>query len=205
LIKGDKSRILEIIIQNLIVNLITQTTESMSIAYLLSGSNMGDRAAILESAIAYISDLCGEIILCSDVYESPSWGFEHPTPFLNQAIKLKTDLDPESLIKVLLRIEEMCGRIRSDAEGYEARPLDLDILFYDDDIIHLPELIIPHPRLHLRRFTLGPLSEITVDFVHPVSKKTIAVLLDECQDDGMLKKYSDSKCCQKNKEVRDAV
>jgi len=166
----------------------------MSIAYLLSGSNQGDRIKNLQSAITYINKLAGEIIKCSSIFESPAWGFDHPSPFLNQAIKLKTVLEPEALLQTLLSIEASCGRLRNDSDKYEARTLDIDILFYDDMVIDSEGLKIPHPRGHLRRFALLPLSEIAAGLIHPLMKKNIQELLDVCQDESIV-----------TVEVRDAV
>lgn len=176
----------------------------MSIAYLLSGSNQGDRVGNLEAAITSIGKLAGEIIQCSPVFESPAWGFDHPSPFLNQAIKLKTSLEPEELLKTLLSIEDDCGRTRNNMDEYEARTLDIDILLYENAIIKSPQLIVPHPRMHLRRFTLLPLSSIAANIVHPVIHKSIQELLKECPDDSIVRESKDCTCCSK-KEVRDAV
>jgi 2-amino-4-hydroxy-6-hydroxymethyldihydropteridine diphosphokinase len=199
----DKSRFLEIIIQNLIVNLIKQIKESMSIAYLLSGSNQGDRSRNLINAISYINKLAGELIECSPLFESPAWGFDHPTPFLNQALKLKTSLDPEALLQTLLLIEIKCGRVRNNNGQYAARTLDIDILFYDDSIIETEGLEIPHPRVHLRRFALIPLSAIAPQLIHPGLGKSVQDLLLECPDKSIVRKFTDNNC--QKKEVRDAV
>jgi len=176
----------------------------MSIAYLLSGSNQGDRAAILQSANDYISEIAGDILHCSPMFESPPWGFDHPTSFINQAIKLQTPLEPQALLELLLEIENKCGRVRNAGPGYQARTLDIDILFYDDRIIKTAELDIPHPSLHIRRFTLLPLSRIAPDLKHPVLGKSITELLNECKDNGMVNEYPGNTGCQQ-KEVSDAL
>ena len=175
----------------------------MSIAYLLSGSNQGDRTRNLQDAISYINNLAGKIVECSLLFESPAWGFEHPSAFLNQAIKLMTSLEAEELLQTLLFIESKCGRVRKDTGQYEARTLDIDILFYDDSIIETEGLVIPHPRVHLRRFALTPLSEIAPQLVHPLLGKSIQELLEECQDESLLRKLADNHCSEK--EVSDAV
>ncbi|RLD76293.1 MAG: 2-amino-4-hydroxy-6-hydroxymethyldihydropteridine diphosphokinase [Bacteroidetes bacterium] len=178
----------------------------MSIAYLLSGSNLGDRAGNLQSAITYIGKLAGEIVECSSVFESSSWGFDHPTPFLNQTLKVKTSLEPHELLKTLLKIEDKCGRVRRNIEEYESRTLDIDILFYDDLVIEDPDLTIPHPLLHLRRFTLLPLSTIAAGLVHPILHKSVKELLDACPDDSLVTEASNCSCsCCEKKEADDAV
>lgn len=174
----------------------------MSIAYLLSGSNLGNRAGNLQRAVSFIQRGAGNIS-CSPVYESPSWGFEHPIPFLNQVIELQTSLSPSSLLHMLLKIERECGRTRS-GNGYEARTLDIDILFYDDIIIDSAELSIPHPRLHLRRFALMPLSVIAPDLKHPVTGKSIRELLNECPDDSIVTEFTVGNSYHK-REVKDAI
>ncbi len=178
----------------------------MSIAYLLSGSNLGDRAENLQNAITYIGKLGGEIVECSSVFESSSWGFDHPTPFLNQTLKVKTSLEPHELLKTLLKIEDKCGRIRRNIEEYESRTLDIDILFYDDLVIEDPDLTIPHPLLHMRRFTLLPLSTIAAGLVHPILHKSVKELLDACPDNSLVTEASNCSCsCYEKKEADDAV
>ncbi len=175
----------------------------MSIAYLLSGSNQGDRSRNLLDAISNINKMAGEIVECSPLFESPAWGFDHPSPFLNQAIKLKTSLEATALLQTLLLIESKCGRVRNSTGQYEARTLDIDILFYDDIIIDTDGLVIPHPRVHLRRFALTPLSAIAPQLIHPVTGKSIQEMLLECQDDSTVTEFTESH--YPKKEVRDAV
>jgi 2-amino-4-hydroxy-6-hydroxymethyldihydropteridine diphosphokinase len=173
----------------------------MSIAYLLSGSNQGERSEYLQKAVLHLSDLAGEVTKCSPLFESPAWGFEHPSPFLNQAVELKTMLSPEELLEAILGIEAACGRVRNGAGGYEARTLDIDILFYDNVIINTPKLSIPHPRLHLRRFALLPLSFIAGEADHPGLGKSVTELLTECTDTSRVEIFEYSCCnCSKEKE-----
>lgn len=164
----------------------------MSIAYLLMGSNLGHRWSHLCDAADAISRSAGEIMELSKVYESPSWGFDHPSHFLNQAIKLKTRLNPDDLLKNILSIETMLGRKR-ETGGYEARTIDIDILFYDELVIDKQELTIPHPRLHQRRFTLLPLADIAEDHVHPENGLSIKDLLHTCADNSTVRLYNDQK------------
>lgn len=161
----------------------------MAKVYLLTGSNLGDKYKNLQQAARQISAQAGVIRERSSVYESPPWGFDHPEFFYNQVLSVETNLSPDELICTLLDIEEFMGRTRSGS-GYQARLIDLDILFYDQLIFHNNKLEIPHPRLHLRRFTLVPLNEIAPDLVHPLMKKTVRDLLYQCPDEGKVEKVS---------------
>jgi 2-amino-4-hydroxy-6-hydroxymethyldihydropteridine diphosphokinase len=154
----------------------------MSKSVLLLGSNLQHRESIIAKAIAIIGQLneC-KILNKSNLYESEAWGFESENQFLNQAIEIETSLHPTTLLKALLNIENQLGRVRKHA-GYESRIIDIDILFYDHLVINLTELNIPHPRLHLRRFTLICLVEIIPNFIHPTLQKSIQQLHDECID-----------------------
>ena len=140
------------------------------IVYLALGSNLGDRLANLKQAIAALTPQM-DVKAKSQVYETPPWGYEDQPAFLNQAVKAKTYLDPESLLKHLKRLEVALGRKVSFPNG--PRLIDIDILFYDDVVLDTPSLTIPHPRLHERGFVLLPLMDIAPDLVHPLSKKTV--------------------------------
>ena len=166
----------------------------MSIVYLLSGSNLGNRWENLCNAVAAIKQLTGEITHLSPVYESPAWGFDHPKAFLNQAIQLTTKLSPNAILQSILDIETRLGRKRNNA-GYEARIIDIDILFYDNLIIDTKDLIIPHPRLHERRFALLPLLAIDAGFVHPVMNKNINEMLEACHDQSPVYEYKEQETC----------
>ncbi len=157
--------------------------------FLLLGSNMGDRRELLTRSLEMISEKAGTILQRSAIYESEPWGFEDDTPFLNQVVEISTELSPALLLEQLLTIETRLGRIRpfdgcgcSVQEGYSSRNIDIDILFYGQKLVFTEQLMIPHPRLHERKFTLVPLHEIAPGFIHPLLKKTISVLLQECRD-----------------------
>jgi 2-amino-4-hydroxy-6-hydroxymethyldihydropteridine diphosphokinase len=154
------------------------------IVYLALGSNLGDRLANLKQAINSLTPQM-EVKAKSHVYETPPWGYEDQPKFLNQVIKAKTYLDPEPLLKHLKRLEVALGRKESFPNG--PRLIDLDILFYDDQVLHTPSLIIPHPRLHERAFVLLPLMDLEPDLVHPVSKKSVREMAAQCNVDGIEK------------------
>jgi 2-amino-4-hydroxy-6-hydroxymethyldihydropteridine diphosphokinase len=154
----------------------------MEEVYLLLGGNLGDRYTTILQAKDFIREQIGVIHLESSVYESAPWGFEHENAFLNQVIIIKTEHSPESVLQFALDIESELGRVRNNCCEYAGRIIDIDILFYEDRVVNSEHLKIPHPLLHERRFTLQPLVEIAPDLVHPVLKKTMKQLLDECPD-----------------------
>lgn len=149
-------------------------------AYLLIGGNVGDRLNNLTTAIHKINKHCGTIQQVSSIYETAAWGFTNQPHFLNQVIVLNTNLQPEELMQQLLQIEEEMGRKRLIKMG--PRIIDLDILLIDDLILNTTILQLPHPQLPNRKFALLPLNEIASEIVHPVEKKTISQLLQECND-----------------------
>lgn len=152
----------------------------MHIAYLLTGGNLGNRRENLEKAATLINKECGEIFACSSVYETSAWGNTDQPAFYNQAIAVQTTLTARQLMRKVLKIEKIMGRIRK--EKYGPRIIDIDILFYDNEIHNYPLLKLPHPELPNRRFALAPLSEIAPDLMHPVLKKNINELLLTCSD-----------------------
>lgn len=164
----------------------------MEKSYILLGSNMGDRISILSEARDLIEVRCGRIIKMSSLYESEPWGFESKQNFINQAICIETDLSAHELLKVLLSIEIELGRDRSrHYETYVSRPIDLDVIYYGEMINDDEDLILPHPRLQLRRFVLEPLCEIAPDFEHPVMKMTNRELRDICGDSSEVSLYEE--------------
>ena len=162
----------------------------MNITYLILGSNMGDRVQNLSIACTFLKKNAGTITGKSSVYETQPWGFEPDTSFLNQVIRLETLLNPELLLKKVLETEKQSGRERKRGKGYESRILDIDILFYGDKVIIVPDLVIPHPRMQYRMFVLVPLAELIPDYVHPVLNKTIFELKQMCPDTGWVRKWS---------------
>lgn len=149
---------------------------------------MGDRLKNLKDAAHAIASKCGDIVTQSSVYQTAAWGNEAQPDFLNQVLLINTSLNAEDLLKSLLNIEQQMGRVRHQLN--DPRTIDLDILFYNNDIINNSHLQIPHPRIHLRRFVLVPLNEIAPELLHPVSHKTIQQLLAQCSDALNVKKFS---------------
>ena len=152
----------------------------MNHVYLLIGGNLGDRQANLARTIVLISDRCGILLQQSSVYETAAWGMRDQPDFLNQVLLISTALPPQKLLELLLEIEHEMGRFRGEKNG--PRVIDIDILLYNDAIIHEPGLQIPHPRMASRRFVLTPLAEIAEELIHPETGKNIRQMLDECED-----------------------
>jgi 2-amino-4-hydroxy-6-hydroxymethyldihydropteridine diphosphokinase len=159
----------------------------MEKAWLLVGSNEGDREKQLQYALDEIAAHCGPVHTKSGIYETAAWGINEQPDFLNLVVEIGTVLEPLKLLSAILEIEKSAGRQREVKWGQ--RTLDVDILMYGNTILHLPELTIPHPYLHLRRFTLVPFEEIAPQLMHPVLHKTIHELLQECPDTLPVKKY----------------
>jgi 2-amino-4-hydroxy-6-hydroxymethyldihydropteridine diphosphokinase len=161
----------------------------MNQVVLLTGSNMDSPGLNLERAKLLLSKRVGEIVLQSSIYESEPWGFEHQSYFLNQVLVLHTEFYPLQVLSIILEIEKELGRHRQGA-GYQARIIDIDILYYNKQVIHELGLKVPHPLLQDRRFTLEPLAEVLPDYVHPVLNKSNRQLLKECSDNSIVKKTS---------------
>lgn len=159
------------------------------LSLILIGSNLGRRESIINQSIEMMSERCGEVFAVSSLYETEPWGFVAEQDFLNQVVAVRTEKSPHELLSELMKIEKELGRKRHDVEGYESRPIDLDILYYDDLIINDDDLILPHPRLHLRRFVLMPLCDVASDYIHPIFKKSSKELLRCCEDTSEVKLY----------------
>jgi 2-amino-4-hydroxy-6-hydroxymethyldihydropteridine diphosphokinase len=155
----------------------------MSEAIILLGGNQGNRWYFLRQASQALQ-CCGcAIVKASRIYQTQAWGFAADTFFLNQALLITTELSPYVLLHAALDIELRLGRIRdSNAIGYASRCIDIDILLYDERIVSMPDLQIPHPRMHLRRFALIPAAEIVPHWHHPLLRRSIAQLLAQCAD-----------------------
>jgi len=152
----------------------------MNKVYLLIGGNMGSRQGYLEQATQLINAKAGNVVKESSIYETAAWGNTDQPSFLNRALEIHTRCQPDELMNILLSIEEEMGRKRM--EKYGPRIIDIDILFFNDDIVDSPLVTIPHPQVHNRRFALEPMNEIAPGLVHPKFHKTISQLLIECPD-----------------------
>ena len=157
----------------------------MNQAFILLGTNLGDKIANLQQAILSISANLISIVSYSDIYETEAWGNTNQDNFYNQVIELNTELSAVDLLQKLLQIEIQMGRVRN--QKWEARIIDLDILYFNHEIIDTENLKVPHPYLHVRRFTLAPLVQIAAEFLHPVFNKTNTALLENCSDNSEVK------------------
>ncbi len=152
------------------------------ITFLSLGSNAGDRLKHLRYAVSEMKKL-GTVASLSKIYETEPWGYDDPSAYLNMACRFDTDFEPHLLRLQLSEIEKRAGRKKSTInQNYEARTLDIDILLYDALNMNTPDLLIPHPRMALRRFVLEPLCEIAPEIIHPISGKTIRELLQVTPD-----------------------
>ena len=160
----------------------------MKIVFLGIGTNLGNRELNLEQSIARIEEFIGPVLMTSSIYETEPWGFQAEDKFLNLVVKAETKLTPSGLLGRILMIESLMGRVRGP-NRYSSRPIDIDILLYEEMIIDQESLKIPHPLLQERRFVLVPLCEIASEMIHPVLKKSYAELLKICEDKNEVKKF----------------
>ena len=161
----------------------------MSTAHLLIGGNLGNRKENLLTAISLINAQCGPLTRSSSIYETEAWGITDQPSFLNQALEISTSLNARQLMRKILKIEKEMGRVREEKLG--PRIIDIDILLFENEIHDLRFLKIPHPEMQNRRFVLVPLAEIDPTLQHPVLKKTIAELLEECPDNLEVRRIAD--------------
>lgn len=162
----------------------------MAIVYLSLGSNYGDRIGYVQQAASLLGTSDGvTIVRTSSFYETEPWGMTSDNWFVNAVVEIKTTLTPQNLLALCQRIENQLGRTRPADGGYTDRTIDIDILFYNKDIINDDNLVIPHKYLHLRAFTLVPLLELIPNFEHPVIHKTVSQLHNDLENPEMVFLY----------------
>jgi 2-amino-4-hydroxy-6-hydroxymethyldihydropteridine diphosphokinase len=154
---------------------------------LILGSNLDGKFNYLKGAIALLEENVGCIINSSSIYASPPWGYNSQNEYINQVLIIETNKLPEQLLEKNLLIERVLGRERSE-NGYTDRTIDIDILFYEDLVIKEGRLILPHPRMHLRKFCLIPIYEVLPNWSHPHLQQPIEDLISICEDKSDLRK-----------------
>ncbi|MCZ6444845.1 MAG: 2-amino-4-hydroxy-6-hydroxymethyldihydropteridine diphosphokinase [Planctomycetota bacterium] len=148
-------------------------------AYIALGSNIGDRRAEIESALSALDEMNGVVVVAvSDLIETAPQGPVGQPRYFNAAAALSTALEPHRLLEAMAAVEAAHGRDRRREQRWGPRLIDLDLLLYEDRVIDSPGLTVPHPRMHLRTFVLGPLAQVAPSVVHPVLGVTIECLRD---------------------------
>ena len=160
----------------------------MNQVFLQLGSNLGDREQSLIDAINMISERIGSVVSKSKVYESAPWRVDGQESYLNQIVKVETNFTARSILDCALEIEQILGRVRLEKWG--ERLIDIDIIFFNNDIIETSDLCIPHKHMHERNFVLEPLHEIAPEYIHPKYQKTITELLQASKDAGKVEEYA---------------
>ncbi len=155
----------------------------MAVCYLSLGSNLGDRVGYIQQATSLLGETEGiKIVRTSAFYETEPVGMTGHLWFVNAIVEVKTSLTPPQFIEQCQRIESQLGRQRSDNANYEDRTIDIDVLFWNKDIIEEENITVPHKLMHKRAFTLVPLMELNPDYVHPIFQKTIVELHEELEN-----------------------
>lgn len=156
----------------------------MALIYLILGGNTIDKATKLIDAVALLGDKLGQVVHLSSVYETAAWGYESSESYLNQVVSVETTCSPFQVLAITQKIEKYLGRlVKTVNNQYADRPIDIDILFYDHDVVESDRLTIPHPRIAERRFVLEPLNAVCPDYIHPLLKLSVREMLAECSDD----------------------
>ena len=175
--------------------LLFQANQSLNLHYLckvariglILGSNLDGKFNYLNCAIALLKENVGEVKLVSSLYASPPWGYKSENEYINQVLVIETDKTPIELLEKNLLIEKVLGRERSE-NGYTDRTIDIDILFYEDEVMIETRLVLPHPRLHMRKFCLLPLQEVLPNWFHPQLNLNVSKLISICEDKSDLRK-----------------
>jgi 2-amino-4-hydroxy-6-hydroxymethyldihydropteridine diphosphokinase len=157
----------------------------MAIVGLILGSNLDGRNEYLKTAIRLLELNVGKVVKQSSLYKSPPWGYDSQNDYLNQVLILETQLDKMDVLNKNLLIEKTLGRERSE-NGYTDRTIDIDILYFNEEVFQNERLILPHPRLHLRKFCLMPLAEVEPNWSHPGMDISIKELISLCKDSSEL-------------------
>ena len=160
----------------------------MNSVFLQLGSNLGERSQLLIDATVLLSRRLGIIVEKSKIYESTPWRVDGQESYLNQVIEVSTKYSAEKVLKIVLEIETELGRVR--VEKWGERLIDIDIIFFNDEIIETSDLCVPHKHMHERNFVLEPLNEIASTFIHPKYNKTVAELLKDSKDIERVDEYA---------------
>ena len=160
-------------------------------AVILLGANLGDKKKMFAQVETHITDNIGNCIKKSALYSSKAWGFESDNLFYNQVLIVETEYSAHDTLLRCQAIENKCGRVRHEQAGYESRTIDIDILYFNNDIIETDDLTIPHPLLHKRKFALVPLCEVLPEYIHPILLTSNKTLLANCEDEGSVEKVEE--------------
>ena len=160
----------------------------MNILYLSLGSNIENRLTYINQATTLIANKLGNLTEKAAIYETPAWGFES-TPFLNTCICVSTKYTTKEVLTHLQAIEKELGRKAKTTTNYEARPIDIDIIYSSEGIFNFPDLIVPHPLMQERKFVLVPLLDIAANIVHPLLHMNTHELFAVCKDDSEVVKF----------------
>ncbi len=163
----------------------------MAIAYISLGSNKGDRIGYVQQAASLLgADEKISIVRSSAFYETEPWNMNTKTWFVNAVIEIKTQYSPRDLLDTCKKIEKQLGREPNPVpNNYQDRNIDIDILFYNNEIINEPDLVIPHKYVHLRAFNLVPMMELNADYIHPVINKKIVEMHNDLENPEMVFLY----------------
>lgn len=153
-----------------------------NLVVILLGANLGDKKQTFLTVEELLNQHIGDCVNKSSIYSSQAWGFESPQEFYNQVLVYETEFPAHETLLRCQAIENKCGRVRHENAGYEDRTIDIDILYFNNDIIDSDDLVVPHPLLHKRRFTMEPLCEVLPNYVHPILLQTNEKLLQTCLD-----------------------